>query len=57
MIVRCLSVRNNVFVKDAPFSGIRIFIVVIVLATSSTWSTLISILLISISLSNSLYTL
>ena len=56
MIVRCLSVRNNVFVKNTPFSGIRIFIVVIVLATSSTWSTLISILLISISLSNSLYT-
>ncbi len=27
MIVRCLSVRNNVFVKNNPFSGIRIFIV------------------------------
>ena len=57
MIVRCLSVRNNVFVKNTPFSGIRIFIVVIVLATSSTLSTLIPILLIAISLSNSLYTL
>lgn len=45
MIVRCLSVRNNVFVKNNPFSGIRIFIVVIVLATSSTLSTLIPILL------------
>ena len=45
MIGRCLSVRNNVFVKNNPFSGIRIFIVVIVLATSSTLSTLIPILL------------
>ncbi len=52
MIVRCLSVRNNVFVKNNPFSGIRIFIVVIVLATSSTLSTLIPILLITTSLSN-----
>lgn len=53
-MARCFSVRNNVFVKNVPFLGSFILIVVMVLAISSTWSTLISILLIDMSRSSSL---
>ena len=57
LIARCFSVKKRVFVKQLPFSGIFILIVVMVFAASSTWSTLIAILLKPTSLSNSLYIL
>ena len=54
LMARCFLVRNSVFVKQVPFSGILIRIVVMVFAASSTLSTLIPILLTTISLSSSL---